>query len=221
MSDAPQKPSLKLTYTLIVLIGVCYGATLMPQLGQTDLQPDEAMLKTFAFYGPDFMAGAWWQIITSNLLHASWMHLGSNALGLYVFGQLLEPTLGGKRLLILSLLAAVLSDLFTMWFGHFPTIGISGVVYGWMATYLTIVIWVEGALDKKSLFKNLRTLIGWGLALYLSEYMDPSHRVNHWGHLGGAVTGIMYGSVLAVPLLKKLQTIQSQAIPPEITNTSV
>lgn len=214
------KPSpLKITYILIALSLLCYFASLSTQWGLPDPQPDEAILKTFAFYGPDFMTGAWWQILTSNLLHASWMHLGSNALGLYVFGQLLEPTLGAKRLAILSLFAGLLSNLFTMWFGNFPTIGISGVVYSWMATYLTIVIWVEGALDKKSLFKNLRTLVGWGLALYLSEYLDPSHRVNHWGHLGGAVTGMIYGSVLSVPLLKQLQLKHSQQIPPQDTDT--
>jgi len=211
MSDTPHKPALKLTYTLIVLIGVCYVVTLFPQLGQADPQPDEGILKQFAFYGPDFMNGAWWQLLSSNLLHASWFHLGSNALGLYVFGQLLEPTLGVKRLLTLSLLAGILGNLFTMWFGHFPTIGISGVVYGWMATYLTIVIWVEGALDKKSLFKNIRTLIGWGLALYLSEYLDPSHQVNHWGHAGGAVAGMLYGIILSMPLLKQLKAMQANA----------
>ena len=61
--------------------------------------------------------GRWHQMITSGFLHADFMHLLFNMLGLYFFGPPLEAILGSARFLVVylgSLIAGVTSRTFAI-----------------------------------------------------------------------------------------------------------
>src|SRR5687767_706795 len=59
----------------------------------------------------DVARGWVWQLITFQFLHAGWLHIILNSLGLYIFGRIVEDTLGRKRFLIVYLGAGVCGGL--------------------------------------------------------------------------------------------------------------
>jgi len=84
---------------------------------------------------------AWMTIFTSMFLHGGWMHLGSNMLYLWIFGDNVESAMGKTRFLIFYLLCGAIAA-----FGQsisdpgssVPMIGASGAVFGVLGAYLIL-----------------------------------------------------------------------------------
>ncbi|SER15542.1 Membrane associated serine protease, rhomboid family [Solimonas aquatica] len=75
------------------------------------------------------------QLLSSGFLHANLLHLGSNMLGLWMFGREVERALGSTRFALLyfaSLLSAALTQLLVVsgMAETTPTVGASGAVFG-------------------------------------------------------------------------------------------
>ncbi len=84
------------------------------------------------------------QIVTlfsSMFLHGGWLHLLSNVLALYIFGDNVEDRMGRWRYLVFYLLcgvAAALTHIFTNPGSPVPTIGASGALSGVLGAYLVL-----------------------------------------------------------------------------------
>jgi membrane associated rhomboid family serine protease len=91
---------------------------------------------------PVYAASRPWTLVTYMFLHAGWMHLIFNMIGLYFFGPRLEDRLGGRQFLLLYFLSGIagailhvtggiavtlLSVPFNPWV---PMVGASGAVFG-------------------------------------------------------------------------------------------
>ncbi|HEY9604566.1 MAG TPA: rhomboid family intramembrane serine protease [Allocoleopsis sp.] len=78
-------------------------------------------------------------LITSQFLHASFMHVGFNMLFLWIFGNNIEEELGSVKFLIFYLACGVLAAL-TQWFfssnSAIPSLGASGAIAGVMGAYI-------------------------------------------------------------------------------------
>ncbi|MGB7442180.1 MAG: rhomboid family intramembrane serine protease [Coleofasciculaceae cyanobacterium] len=78
-------------------------------------------------------------LVTSQFLHAGFMHVGFNMLFLWIFGNNIEEEIGGFRYLIFYLTCGVLAGL-TQWFfsahSGIPSLGASGAVAGIMGAYI-------------------------------------------------------------------------------------
>ena len=61
-----------------------------------------------------FLAGEWWLLFTSKLMHHDWDHVLWNAAGLIVVGLLLEPKLGTGRTALLYFLGMIGSAVGTL-----------------------------------------------------------------------------------------------------------
>lgn len=84
---------------------------------------------------------AWPTIFTSMFLHGNWLHIGSNMLYLWIFGNNIEDTLGRVRFLIfyfacgtVAAIAQTLSDPSST----IPMIGASGAIAGVLGAYLIL-----------------------------------------------------------------------------------
>jgi membrane associated rhomboid family serine protease len=84
---------------------------------------------------------AWPTIFTSMFLHGNWLHIGSNMLFLWIFGDNIEDTLGRLRFIVFYLLCGffaavvqVLSDPTST----IPMVGASGAVAGVLGAYLLL-----------------------------------------------------------------------------------
>ncbi|HEY0177139.1 MAG TPA: rhomboid family intramembrane serine protease [Pedobacter sp.] len=141
-------------------------------------------------------------LITSGLIHASWMHLFFNMFTFYAFAFALESTIGSVRFGMVYFIGLILSDIPSVIKHkndfHYHSLGASGAISAVLFSYI--------------LFFPLNTLMIFPLpipiwaalfgVLYLlySYYMSKNSRdnINHDAHLFGAVTGIIV-TILVTP----------------------
>jgi membrane associated rhomboid family serine protease len=134
-----------------------------------------------------------WAIFTAPFLHASFGHLISNTVP-FVFLGLIIALRGARRLALITLIVIVVGGLGT-WLlspGHNPTVGASGLVFGY-ATYLL----TRGFFDRRvrEILTGALVALTWGWVLLLSLVPQPS--VSWEGHVAGAVGGVVAAWLLA------------------------
>jgi membrane associated rhomboid family serine protease len=147
----------------------------------------------------------WLTIFTSMFLHGNWLHIGSNMLYLWIFGNNIEDTLGKSRFLlfyftcgIVAAAAQVLSD---------PTssvamVGASGAIAGVLGAYL-ILFPRARILTLVPIFIIFFTIevpayfiIGyWALIQFANAYWLGGGEmgrggVAYYAHLGGFAAGV-------------------------------
>ncbi len=179
---------------LIVRFGVIPAmlAGQIPQ--QLAWLPEEATLLTYAF------------------VHLNWMHLLSNMLFLWIFGDNIEDALGHWRYLVFYLACAVLAGLAHSQFNAdsiAPLIGASGAVAGVMGAYVL-------------LFPHARLLViativipiplpipaFWMLGVWIATQLFYAFAgsplpVAWWAHIGGMGAGVILAMLMkrrSVPL---------------------
>ena len=80
-------------------------------------------------------------LLSSMFLHGGWVHVLSNMLALYIFGDNVEDRMGSLRYLAFYLLCGVAAGLAHVAFNSsstVPTIGASGAISGVMAAYILL-----------------------------------------------------------------------------------
>ncbi len=98
----------------------------------------ESFLQTWGVTAADFNLPA---VLTSMFVHAGWLHIGSNMLFLWIFGDNVEDRMGHGRYLVFYLLcgliaayAQVLSNPVSL----IPMVGASGAIAGVLGAYLVL-----------------------------------------------------------------------------------
>jgi rhomboid protease GluP len=85
--------------------------------------------------------GEWWRLLSSGYLHVGFVHLGSNAVALLLFGMQLEALLGTWRFLVLYTVALVGSEVVTaLLTPDVLGVGASGGLFGLMGA-LAVLAW--------------------------------------------------------------------------------
>jgi membrane associated rhomboid family serine protease len=83
----------------------------------------------------------WPTIFTSMFLHGNWLHIGSNMLYLWIFGNNIEDTLGRGRFILFYFAcgaAAVIAQVLSDPSSPVPMVGASGAVAGILGAYLIL-----------------------------------------------------------------------------------
>jgi membrane associated rhomboid family serine protease len=150
----------------------------------------------------------WATLLTYAFLHADWMHLLSNMLFLWVFGDNIEDALGHVKYLVFYLAcaaaAAGLHLLFNLT-GNGPLIGASGAVAGVMGAYVLLFPHARVfVLAKIVWFIPLPVPAFWMLGFWIATQffyalVGSTEPVAWWAHIGGFLAGM----VLAVPLRRR------------------
>ena len=110
------------------------GANLQPALFATSLIPAR-------FWIPGNWAFDFYTIVISMFLHGSLMHIGSNMLYLWIFGDNIEDRLGHGRYLLFYLLCgfgATFAHAFFSPASRLPAIGASGAIAGVLGAYILL-----------------------------------------------------------------------------------
>jgi rhomboid family protein len=134
-----------------------------------------------------------WTIITYMFLHAGFMHIFLNMLGLYFFGPRVEQRLGESRFLWLYFLSGISGALLSMWLApHSALIGASAAVYGVVLAFArfwpTDKIYIWGVLPLEARWLVIITIV---MAIY-SGLNGSSGGVADFAHLGGYVGAYLY-----------------------------
>lgn len=143
-------------------------------------------------------------LLSSLFLHGGWMHLISNMLYLWIFGDNVEDSMGHLRFFafyIICGLAAGLSHAVVNMDSISPLIGASGAIAGVLGAYLVLhprVKVVVIVFTRIPLRLPAYLVIGvWiGLQIY-SVISSSAGNTAWWAHIGGFVAGIVL-----IPLFK-------------------
>ncbi|MGC4116232.1 MAG: rhomboid family intramembrane serine protease [Myxococcales bacterium] len=92
------------------------------------------LFEQFALDPEAVRAGEWWRIVTSQLLHGSYIHLAANVYFGFSIGARVERFIGPWRLLAISAVSMLGTGLAVTFLGKVPMVGFSGVIYGWLAS---------------------------------------------------------------------------------------
>ncbi|MCA1781895.1 MAG: rhomboid family intramembrane serine protease [Intrasporangiaceae bacterium] len=134
-----------------------------------------------------------WRFLTSALVHGNFFHIGINMYALFIIGSILEPALGRARFLALYALGSIGGSVAILllasptsndWFR--PTVGASGAVFALFGALFVL----QRRLGRSS--TGLLVLIGIN---FIFPFFYPN--ISWQGHLGGLVTGLIAGAVLA------------------------
>jgi membrane associated rhomboid family serine protease len=200
----PSRTAPVVTVGLIVLNSLIF-------LYQVTLGP--AALNAFMASYAVIPAWFWWpSLITSQFLHAGWMHVIGNMLYLWIFGDNVEDRLGHVRFLVFYLGAGAAAALLQVLFNPFsgiPMVGASGAIAGVMGAYFVLypqsrvltaifILFFFDLVEIPAIF-----FLGfWFLMQLLSGVgsLGASNAaaggVAFWAHVGGFVVGAAIGFVL-------------------------
>lgn len=176
------------TINLIIVNAILFLATLINQ---------DFMIRTFAMFPPESPLFRWWQIITHMFMHGGFWHILFNMYTLFLFGMVVERTIGTKKFLVYYFLcglgAAALHIGVQSLSGaslYVPTLGASGAVYGVLLAYA--YLFPDNKLTL--LFPPVTLSAKWMVLIFLAIELitgitGTAEGVAHFAHLGGALMG--------------------------------
>lgn len=164
---------------------------------------------------PQRFVGEWWSDVTplfsSMFLHGGWLHLIGNLLYLHIFGDNVEDRLGHARYLVLYLLAGATAGVAQVMINPamaVPMVGASGAIAGVTGAYLlfyprarvvTLVpIFLFVQVVEIPAFFFLFFWFAFQLLLGLASIgTTTGGGIAFWAHIGGFVSGMVLGPMLA------------------------
>ncbi len=159
--------------------------------------------------GPEALAAGALPLISANFLHGGWLHLISNMVYLWVFGDNIEGRLGHLRYLFTYLLMGAVSQLFhvvTHPSSAIPLVGASGAIAGVLGAYFILFprsrVLTLLPLGFFITFVHIPAVIFLALWFFL-QLLNATLAVGvqpvaWWAHVGGFIIGVIVG-------LKKLK----------------
>jgi membrane associated rhomboid family serine protease len=143
--------------------------------------------------------------VTSMFMHGGLLHIASNMLYLWIFGNNIEDVLGHVPFLLFYFVAgfaASAAQVAASWGSSVPAIGASGAIAGVLGAYL--VFYPGAKVDTLVFFGWYARLVAipaaavlgiWFLLQFLSGILsvgaEASGGVAYWAHIGGFATGML------------------------------
>jgi hypothetical protein len=130
------------------------------------------------------------------------MHILLNGWAIYIFGRVIEETLGSKNFLILFLTSGIIGGIFQVLAGWFwpnyfggPVVGASAGAFGLVAAFA--VLFPERELTLLLFFVlplrlRAKTLLMFAAALAVFGLIFHGDNIANAAHLGGMLTGIIF-----------------------------
>ncbi len=197
VSPTPKTP----IYSYILI-----GCIILVSIAQLATNLDQS-IDIAGFVKPDFLEKhQYWRIFTGAALHGGIIHLAFNSYALYSFGNLIEFLSNKAHLAIVFILAIVGGGLLSLVFSPFnASVGASGGVIGFLG-YLAVYAYRRRKLLSPSFLKNLLINIviiaAYGLLL--------AGNIDNFAHLGGLITGAIYGFIqVPIDLEKDPRSVSS------------
>ncbi len=170
-----------------------------------ELSGGEAFIMQWAFIPSRFLANPaadFLTLFTSMFMHAGWLHLGSNMLYLWIFGDNVEDRFGPIMFIVFYIvcgLAATFAQLAFSLDSVIPNVGASGAIAGVLGAYLSMfpqqqikvlvgrMVTMQSAIIVIGLWFVLQLFSG---VASISETADTGG-VAYMAHIGGFVAGFV------------------------------
>ncbi len=137
--------------------------------------------------------GEFWRLVTALFIHAGIFHLFANIYAFLLVAILLEPLIGKFRFGLAYLVTGVAASITSVWLNPaVVSIGASGAILGLYGIYISL-------LTTNTVGKKTRLIVLPGMLIYALYIMGSgmiNAQVDNAAHLGGFVSGIVFGYVL-------------------------
>ena len=178
----------------------------------------ESMTAAFALFYPTSPYFHWYQVITHMFMHGGFWHIFFNMYTLFIFGSVIERTIGEKNFLILYFacgLGAVALHLGVQWLQvqHYmaqiaqgsqsamqayaqlkvtPTVGASGAIYGLLIAYAMLFPQARLTLIFPPVTLSAKAwVITFAVIELFTGVTGMAAGVAHFAHLGGMLIGFL------------------------------
>ncbi len=168
------------TYAIIALCLLVFVAQNIPGTVGT-------LVDIFGAYRPRFTAQLPWTMITSMFLHGSIPHIALNMFSLYIFGSILERSIGRWRFLALYLVSGFGGSVAVLVLApQSAVVGASGAIFGLLGAFFIIQRKLGGNSTQLIVLIVLNLVIGF----------VPGLNISWQAHVGGLVVGAAVAFVL-------------------------
>jgi membrane associated rhomboid family serine protease len=152
----------------------------------------EFIFNYLIFSTENILQGRIWTLVTALFVHYDWLHLGSNMLFLFIFGNTLEEELGKNKIFLAFFFGGIMSFLLSSFFYDSRTamLGASGAIF----TLTSIVMLVKPLKFSFSFFMPLGLVaIIYFLYNMAAIYFEIQSNVSFMSHVIGFIVGIPFG----------------------------
>ncbi len=126
-----------------------------------------------------------WVLVTACFIHVNVVHILMNMYALYIFGEVLEPHLGGWKFFTLYMVAGIVGNIFSSLLDPFSVgVGASGAILGLFGYLIAYEYKMSGRISVSSALIAIFVIAG--------GFMPD---VDILAHLGGFLTGAICGVV--------------------------
>jgi rhomboid protease GluP len=142
-----------------------------------------------------FVDQEYWRLFSALLAHASFSHIGNNAITFVLFAWVLAAYFGKWAFPIGGILIGITSNAITLYYYGPGTalLGASGMNYGLVALWLILYIRND---TKHSIFQRIMRSLGFAMMMLLPQQYDP--KVSYAAHISGLICGLIYGTLAAL-----------------------
>ena len=203
------RPSRRVTQAILGINIMVYLA--MAMSGASPVEPNNAQLLQFgANWGPLSLGSQPWRLLTSNYVHVGIVHIALNMWCLWDLGGLAELIFGSAPYFVIYLLCGLGGSIASGWWHPLVVgAGASGAIFGLAGALITAIYLGHLPFPKQALKRTLRSLFMFaGYNLFFGAVVA---HVDNSAHIGGLITGLVIGALLARHLHESLETRQRWA----------
>ena len=140
----------------------------------------------------------YYRLVTSAFLHSGWSHLVWNMVGLYLFGRILEWSLGAEDLLLIYFGSVIGGGLLALYvhrhhdyLAYGASGGVSGIIFAFLLLFPGAGINLYFAVPIPGWLYAIGFLVGSFVAMKRAK-----DNIGHDAHLGGAIVGLLVAAAL-------------------------
>ena len=182
-----------------VIFGINAAVFLGMALGASSIMdfPLLELVRWGANVGALTMSGEWWRLLTCVFVHGGIIHIAFNMWCLWNLGALCESLYGRwtyAGIYLVCGLGASLSS--AAWHPYVPSVGASGAIFGLAGALLAAFKLGEFSLPRSALSGTLRSLGAFVVYNLIFGFALPG--IDNAAHIGGLITGLIVGAVIAL-----------------------
>jgi len=153
----------------------------------------------WAFFANDILSGEWWRMFSYLFVHANWLHLLMNLLGLWALGPFVERAFGWLRFSLIYLFAGFAGSVVYLCLAWYQIgkpqllVGASGCIMGLLGATGAVMLraWIkQRAPMAKQILLRLLVVVAFQVTFdyYTPQVAGLAHAL---GLLGGFIAGLL------------------------------
>ena len=172
--------------------------------------PGGTLVHWGANVGAITFSGEWWRLLTNVFLHGGLMHIAFNMWALWNLGELCEALYGRWTFTAIYLICGLGASITSAaWHPYGPSVGASGAIFGLAGALIAAFKLGEFSVPRSALSGTLRSLGAFVVYNLIFGFLPG---IDMAAHVGGLITGLIVGALIAVGAPRREQAPRRIAI---------